>query len=51
MKTETNEFFKVARKQQKERAGYAKLDAWTNHAKAGKVNKARVKTRDESKLF
>lgn len=51
MKTETNEFYKLARKQQPEREKVNKGQAWFNKAYSGKCLKSKTKQRDESKLF
>ena len=51
MKNETNEFFKVARKQDNKREEFSKIKSWENHARSGKALKTKVKSKDESKLF
>ena len=51
MKTETTEFFKVARKQPSKHEEFSRLKSWENHARSGKALKNRVKSKDEFKLF
>ena len=51
MKTETTEFFKLARKQTKQPEKIGKIEAWQNRAYAGKHQKDKRTKRDESKLF
>jgi hypothetical protein len=51
MKTETTEFYKVARNQTPKRECVNKRQAWENKAYSGRVQRDKVKTKDIYKLF
>jgi hypothetical protein len=51
MKTETIEFYKVARNTAPKREHVSKRDAWANKAFSGRVQRDKVKTKDIYKLF
>lgn len=51
MKTETTEFFKVARNQTPERKHFNKRQAWENKAYSGRVQRDKKALKETFKLF